>query len=175
MAKSLLLSSLIVFCTAIIESSILSNITFLLVVPDLILISSIYFSTLNGRLYGETNGLVSGLILDFITGAPLGMNCLYRVLIGYFFGLFSESIIVTGIVMPMLTVGIATIGKRLMLILISLFYPKINLNIYGFISYEFLFEFIANVLLAPVIFKFLSFFKKTLSIKDTKEMVDNIA
>ena len=71
MAKSLLLSSLIVFCTAIIESSILSNIAFLLVVPDLILISSIYFSTLNGRLYGETNGLVSGLILDFITGAPL--------------------------------------------------------------------------------------------------------
>ena len=55
MAKSLLLSSLIVFCAAIIESTILSNITFLLVVPDLILISSIYFSTLNGRLYGETN------------------------------------------------------------------------------------------------------------------------
>lgn len=175
MIKSFLISSLIVFCAALIESSILSNISFLLVVPDLILICSIYFSTLNGRFYGETNGFISGLILDFLTGTPLGMNCLYRVLIGYLFGLFSESLIVSGIIMPMLTVGIGTILKRLFIILISIFYPKINLNIYGFISPNFLFEFIANVFLAPIIFKFLSFFKKFLSIKDTKEIVDNVA
>lgn len=175
MIKSLLISSLIVFCAALIESTILSNITFLLVVPDLILICSVYFSTLNGRLYGETNGLISGLLLDFLTGAPLGLNCFYRTLIGYLFGIFSDTIIVTGVLMPMLTVAIATFAKRLLIIILFFFYPKMNLSVYGIISNEFLFEFIINVLLAPLIFKFLSFFRKSLSIKDTKDMVDNVA
>ena len=39
---------------------------------------------------------------------------------------------------------------------------------------KFLFEFIINILLAPFIFKFLGFFKKSLSIKDPKDMIDNV-
>ncbi|MCQ2591644.1 MAG: rod shape-determining protein MreD [Treponema sp.] len=174
MTKSLLISTLILFCTTIIESTILSNISFLLVVPDLVLICSIYFSTLNGKLYGETSGFISGLFLDFITGVPLGLNCFYRTLIGYIFGLFSETIIISGVFMPMLTVSVGTIAKRLFLILLSLLFPKINLEIYSFISYQFLFEFIVNTLLAPLVFRFLGFFYNSLSIKDTKDMIDNV-
>ena len=73
----------------------------------------------------------------------------------------------------MLSVAIGTVGKHLLLFIISLFFPKIGLNIYGIISYEFLFEFTANIILAPFIFKFLSFFKMQLSIRDTKDMIDN--
>ena len=36
------------------------------------------------------------------------------------------------------------------------------------------FEFVENIILAPFIFKFLSFFKNTLSIIDTKDMIDNV-
>ena len=68
MAKSYFISFFITLCAVLIESTILSNISFLLVIPDLVLICSIYFAILNGRLYGEVNGLVSGLMLDFITG-----------------------------------------------------------------------------------------------------------
>lgn len=174
MAKSYFISFFITLCAVLIESTILSNISFLLVIPDLVLICSIYFAILNGRLYGEVNGLVSGLMLDFITGVPFGFNCFYRTLIGYLFGLFTNSIIISGVIIPMLTVGVGTLAKRLMIILISFFYPRINLQIYGFISYNFLFEFIINILLAPIIFKFLSFFNKNLSTKDTKDMIDNV-
>ncbi len=174
MARSYFISFFITLCAVLIESTILSNISFLLVIPDLVLICSIYFAILNGRLYGEVNGLVSGLMLDFITGVPFGFNCFYRTLIGYLFGLFTNSIIISGVIIPMLTVGIGTLAKRLMIILISFFYPRINLQIYGFISYNFLFEFIINILLAPIIFKFLSFFNKNLSTKDTKDMIDNV-
>jgi rod shape-determining protein MreD len=73
----------------------------------------------------------------------------------------------------MISVGIGTLAKHLLLFLISLFFPKIGLNIYGLISYEFLFEFTSNIILAPFIFKFLSFFKVQLSIRDTKDMIDN--
>lgn len=174
MARSYFISFFITLCAVLIESTILSNISFLLVIPDLVLICSIYFAILNGRLYGEINGLVSGLMLDFITGVPFGFNCFYRTLIGYLFGLFTNSIIISGVIIPMLTVGVGTLAKRLMIILISFFYPRINLQIYGFISYNFLFEFIINILLAPIIFKFLSFFNKNLSTKDTKDMIDNV-
>ena len=174
MAKSYFISFFITLCAVLIESTILSNISFLLVIPDLVLICSIYFAILNGRLYGEVNGLVSGLMLDFITGVPMGFNCFYRTIIGYVFGLFTNSIIISGMIIPMLTVGVGTLAKRFMIILISFFYPRINLQIYGFISYNFLFEFIINILLAPIIFKFLSFFNKNLSTKDTKDMIDNV-
>lgn len=173
MIKSLLISTLILFSATIIEASILSNISFLLVVPDLVLICCIYFSLLNGKLYGEISGFISGIFLDFITGVPLGLNCIFRTIIGYVTGFFSNTIIISGIVIPMLSVGLATLTKKLLLFFISLFFPKLSLNIYSIISYEFLFEFCANIILAPVIFKFLSFFKKQLSIYDTKDMIDN--
>lgn len=173
MVRSLLISTLFLFAATIIESSILSNISFLLVVPDLVLICCIYFSLLNGKLYGEVSGFISGLFLDFITGVPFGFNCVFRTLIGYITGLFSNTIIISGLVIPMASVGIATLTKKLLIFLISLFFPKLSLNVYSIISYEFLFEFCANIILAPVVFKFLSFFKPQLSIHDTKDMIDN--
>lgn len=173
MVKSILISTLILFSAVIIEASVLSNISFLLVVPDLVLICCVYFSLLNGKLYGEISGFISGIFLDFITGVPLGLNCILRIIIGYIGGLFSQTIIISGIVIPVASVGIATVAKKILLFLVTLVFPKINLNVYGFISYEFLFEFTANILLAPFIFKFLSFFKTQLSINDTKDMIDN--
>ena len=128
MVRSLLISTLFLFAATIIESSILSNISFLLVVPDLVLICCIYFSLLNGKLYGEVSGFISGLFLDFITGVPFGFNCVFRTLIGYITGLFSNTIIISGLVIPMASVGIATLTKKLLIFLISLFFPKLSLN-----------------------------------------------
>ncbi len=173
MVKSLLISTLFLFGATIIESSILSNISFLLVVPDLVLICCIYFSLLNGKLYGEISGFISGLFLDFISGVPLGFNAVFRTIIGYITGFFSDTIIISGLVIPVVSVGIGTVAKKILIFLISLVFPKLALNVYGFISYQFLFEFVANMVLAPFVFKFLSFFKTQLSIKDTKDMIDN--
>ena len=173
MIKSLFISTLFLFAATIIESSILSNISFLLVVPDLVLICSIYFSLLNGKVYGEVSGFISGVFLDFITGVPFGLNCVFRTLMGYLFGLFSETIIISGLVIPMASVAIGTVAKKLLIFFISLLFPKLSLNIYSIISYQFLFEFVANIILAPIVFKFLSFFKTNLSIRDTKDMIDN--
>ena len=174
MTRSILLSSFILLCVTIIESSILSNISFLYVVPDLVLICSIYFSILNGRTVGVSTGFVSGLFLDFVTGVPFGFNCLYRTIIGYVSGLFTNTIIVSGLMVPMLTVGIGTLAKSILVHVIALFFPNLNIYVTGIISYQLLFEFIENVLLAPFIFKFLGFFKKYLVIRTTKDRVDDV-
>ena len=173
MTKSILVSTFILLCAVIIESSILSNIAFIYVVPDLVLICSIYFSMLNGKVVGESTGFISGIFLDFITGIPFGFNCIYRTIIGYVFGIFSKTIIISGLVMPMLSVGIATIAKTLMVHFLALLFPNVHIYIAGIISYDFLFEFIENVLLAPFIFKFLSFFRKSLAVRSVKDSIDN--
>ncbi len=174
MTRFILFISFILLCVSIIESSILSNISFLYVVPDLVLICSIYFSILNGRTVGVSTGFVSGLFLDFVTGVPLGFNCLYRTIIGYVSGLFTNTIIVSGLMVPMLTVGIGTLAKSILVHIIALFFPNLNIYVTGIISYQLLFEFIENVLLAPFIFKFLGFFKKYLVIRTTKDRVDDV-
>lgn len=174
MLRSLLVSTLMLLCATIIESSILSNISFLLVVPDLVLICTIYFSLLNGKLMGETTGFISGLFLDFITGIPLGFNCLYRTIIAYICGLFSNTVIISGIIVPVLSVGLATIVKTVLINLIALFFPNTTVYVTGIISYEFLFEFIENIVLAPFVFRLLGAFNRYLSIKTTKDRVDNV-
>ncbi|MCR4579747.1 MAG: rod shape-determining protein MreD [Treponema sp.] len=174
MARSILLSSFILLCVTVIESSILSNLSFLYVVPDIVLICSIYFSLLNGRTVGVSNGFISGMFLDFITGVPFGFNCLYRTLIGYAYGLFSNTIIISGVMVPMLTVGIGTLVKAILVHLVALFFPSVNIYVTGIISYQLLFEFIENVILAPFIFKFLGFFRKYLIIRTTKDRIDDV-
>ena len=174
MAKSILVSSFILFCAVIIEASVLANISFLYAMPDLVLICTVYFALLNGRGIGETTGFISGLLIDFITGIPFGFNCLLRTIIGYIFGFFTETLILKGFVIPMTTIAIATILKSVLITVLKIFFPNVNLYHPGLISNQFLFEFIANIILAPFIFKFLSFFNRTLEISTTQDRVDNV-
>lgn len=173
MLRSFLVSIFILLSATIIETSILSNISFLYIVPDLVLICSIYFSLINGKLYGETTGFISGLFLDFITGIPFGFNCLLRTIVGYIAGFFADTIIITGFIMPMLSVGIGTIIKTLLVQLISIFFPNVHIYVTGIISYSFLYEFVINVVLSPFIFKFLGYFSKYISVKEIKDVVGN--
>lgn len=174
MIKSFLISLFILLCATIIESSILSNLTFLFVVPDLVLMCSIYFSLINGKIFGEATGFVGGIFLDFITGIPFGFNCLIRTIIGYISGFFANSIIISGVITPILAVGIGTIVKVVLIDVIALFFPNVNIYVTGIISYEFLFEFIENIILAPFIFRILGFFKGSLALLSTKDRVDNV-
>jgi len=170
MTKSFLASVLIIFGAALIESAILSNIYILPVIPDLVLICSVYLSLLNGRTYGQFTGFVSGITLDFITGVPFGLNCIFRTICGYVYGLFAYHIVIKGVIVPVLTVGTATLLKTILVWFISLFYTTINPT--SVISFDFLFELIFNIILAPLIFKFLGFFYNTLSINPEHSSLD---
>ena len=161
MTKSYITSILILFCTVLIETAILSNIAILPAVPDIMLICILYFSTINGRIAGETTGFVSGLFLDFLSGSPFGFNCLYRTLIGYLSGLLGKSFNFEGFFMPAILGGAATLLKSFLVFLIALFYPAVHAS-YRIFSVSFIFEFLCNALLTPLIFKFLSLFRSSI-------------
>ena len=158
MIKSFTLSTIIVLCAATAESALLANIVSLPAVPDFVLLCTPYFSLLNGKTYGEAAGFVSGLTLDFMTGAPFGFNCIFRTIIGYAAGFFSNALNFKGIFIPALLGACATVSKFLLTYVISLFFPAI----------PFLFELTANAALSPFVFKLLSAFESTLLLTRTE-------
>lgn len=165
MTRSFLTSFFILFCTVLIESAILSNITVLPALPDLLLICVLYISCLNGKTAGVASGFVSGLLLDFISGAPLGFNCLFRTIIGYIAGFIGQSINFTGIIMPAVICGAGTLLKAILIWIIAHCYPGIFNAGLSVFNIEFLFEILFNIVLGPFIFKFLSLFRSTISLR----------
>ncbi len=159
--QTLLATIIILFISSIIEASIFSNLTILPSIPDLSLICLLYISIQNGKLIGETSGFISGLFLDFLTAGPMGLNCIYRVLFGYFCGLFSKTLNTEGIFIPILLGTCATIVKAAFLFVITILFPSLRLTNTIF-SYSFLFQFLANIIITPFVFNFLSIFKKYL-------------
>ena len=161
MIKSFLASTLVLLCTSLTESTILSNIQILPCIPDLSLICVLYFSLHNGKLPGETTGFISGLFLDFMSAGPFGLNCLFRTVIGFIGGLFNKVLNTEGFFIPALLGFCATLLKAALLWLISFIYPSPHLA-YSPISWMFLFELGMNTLLTPIMFKFLSLFKNAI-------------
>ncbi len=162
MIKSFFTSVIILFCVVLVETAVLSNITALPAVPDLALLCVLYISMLNGKTFGTVCGFASGLLLDFISGAPLGFNCLFRTLLGYIAGGAGKSFNYGGIVVPAAAGFSGTLAKALCVWLISLFYPAVTVR-YDIASGAFLFELALNSVLAPVMFQLLRFFRRPLA------------
>lgn len=165
MTKSFAVSALIILCIAMAESAILSNIAILPAVPDLMLISSLYFSLVNGRGYGEAAGFLSGLALDFLSGAPFGFNCIFRTIIGYAAGFFSASLNYGGVFIPCMIGLCGTLAKAVLVWLIALFFPAVPLAYHVF-SVPFAFELAANIVLTPFVFRLLGSFRYAIALHD---------
>jgi len=59
------------------------------VVPDLLLITVVYFSILNGQIFGTITGASYGLIYDLISGNLIGGNMLSKTVAAFIAGYFS--------------------------------------------------------------------------------------
>ena len=158
--KPLVIFVILLVC-ALLETALLSNVVFLPVVPDLLLLVVLYISVQNDPLTGEATGFVSGLLLDFLTAAPLGLNCLLRTLFGFFAGLFHDVLNISKIMIPAMLALIATIAKAIIIGFISFFFPN-GVITYDLFSASFGMELLFNVILAPLVFAFLSLFSSFL-------------
>lgn len=173
--KTPLTSFIFTIVLLFLETAILSNLYFLPVVPDLLLLYTVYVAIHRGCLHGETEGFGSGLLIDCLSSSPLGLNALLRTVIGFISGLFFLTVNTHGFLIPFLIGLFATIAKIIILSIISFFFPG-NVFAYDLFSSAVWIEVLLNSLLAPVLFaicsKFDSITNEPTDTIDSAERID---
>ena len=154
MIKSYFSSFLILVVFVLVETALLSNIFFLPAMPDFLLLCVLYFAIRNGKVAGELTGFVSGLLLDFLSGSPFGLNCLVRTVIGFLCGYFHRMMNYESFFVNFIAGFCATIAKAILIYVVSLLFPN-YVNSYNIFSSVFALELGMNTLLCPLVIKLL--------------------
>ena len=163
MVKSFFSSILTMLCFLLLETAVFSNLTFLLTIPDFLLIISLFIALNNGSLLAESTGFVSGFMLDFLSASPLGLNALLRTILGFIAGLFHDVLNVSSVFLQIVYGAVFTILKAIFVYFISLFFSGVVA--YSLFSQIFLTEVLLNAIFTPLIFKFLSLFSDFIIVK----------
>lgn len=149
---------MILLILLVVQSTILSRIALESVKPDLVLLAVIYLANKNGKMAGQTYGFISGLIEDFLSVSPLGFNGFLNTLVGFLYGLTSETFFIDQVIIPMLMGGVATILKGLGVSFLSGLFNLENLH-FNLFSIPFLIEIGYNMVVAPFLFALLGLIK----------------
>jgi rod shape-determining protein MreD len=158
MIKTIIWTVILSIIAGILQSTLIARFAIFNVVPDLALCIVVYAAYVNGTMTGQVSGFFSGLLLDFLSAAPLGLNCLVRTLIGALTGIFKGAFFLDIFFMPVILCALATIIKAFILFFINLFMGP-AVPSYSFVSSLFWIEFGMNSLSAPLLFFLLKRFK----------------
>jgi rod shape-determining protein MreD len=157
MVRNIIWTVFLSIVAAILQSTLLAKIAVFKAVPDLALCIVVYSAYVNGTMTGQVSGFFSGLLLDFLSSAPLGLNCLIRTLIGALAGIFRGTLFLDFFLLPMILCFLATVLKAVILFLIHLIFGSAGsaLPFYSLASVVFWVELALNTLCAPFLFALL--------------------
>ena len=158
MIRSIIWTTVFCIVAAILQSTLIGMIPFVKVVPDLALCILVFSAYVNGIMIGQLSGFFSGFLIDFLSAAPLGMNCLVRTLIGAFAGIFKGSFFLDNFMMPVILCIIATFLKALIIFILHLIMGNV-VPTYSFTSSLLWIELGLNAVFAPLVFFLLKKFK----------------
>ena len=162
MIKRVVWGAVFILAAALLQSTVLSRLSFYIhAIPDIALCILVFIAYVNGAMTGQLTGFVSGLILDFLSASPLGLNALIRTIIGAATGLIKDTFFLDAFFLPIVLCVGATVAKALLLFLLHLLFPEMVPS-YTLLGFTFLVELGMNALLAPALFAFLRLFKSIL-------------
>ena len=158
MIKNVIWAVVFMSAAALLQSTVLSPLrAYIYAVPDIALIILVFTAYVNGTMTGQLNGFFSGIMLDFISSAPLGLNPLVRTLTGALIGLFKGTFFLDFFLLPMILCTCATFLKALIMFLLNFIFPE-TVPAYSLLSLTFWSELGLNTFLAPFVFAFLKLF-----------------
>ncbi len=157
MNKRSILLILLIFITIILKTTILSNVEFRGVKPDILLILVVIFSNFSGSLKGELLGFFSGLVEDLLSMSPLGFNAFINAFIGFLSGITVGKIFLNPILITVFLVFFGTLFKSVLsFILLTLFVAEKAGTVY---TLNFLIEIGLNIVITPIIYLLLRIIK----------------
>ncbi|MDR3130978.1 MAG: rod shape-determining protein MreD [Treponema sp.] len=161
MSKPVVWGTFFALIAGILQSTLLSRLSVYHAVPDIALGVLVFCAYVNGSMTGQLTGFFSGILLDFLSAAPLGLNAFVRTMIGAAGGRMKETFFLDGVFLPMALCAAATVIKAILCFILNLlflgFVPAYDLS-----EPEFWAEFILNTFTAPFLFGLLKLFKPLL-------------
>jgi rod shape-determining protein MreD len=151
MIKSIIWTVILCAIAGILQSTVIPKIAFFNVMPDLALCILVFSAYINGTMTGQLSGFFSGLLLDFLSAAPLGLNCLVRTLIGALTGIFKGALFLDIFIMPVILCALATLIKALIIYILHIVFGS-AVPAYSFSSSVLWIELGLNCLSAPLLF-----------------------
>jgi rod shape-determining protein MreD len=161
MGKNIIWTTVFVIVAAILQSTLLSRLAIYHAVPDIALGILVFSAYNNGTMTGQFAGFFSGLLLDFLSAAPLGLNTLVRTVIGASVGLIRGTFFLDTILLPMALCGGTTLMKALFFWILHLLFTS-AVPVYIVLSPVLWVELALNILIAPFLFALLKLFKSLL-------------
>ncbi len=127
--------------------------------PELTIISLLYYGNSRGKMPGQISGLFAGLTLDFLSAAPLGFFAFVFTLIGFLAGSTKGKVYVDPIFTPLLMIAAGLLIKGLVVFILSgiFLYPEVRTEVFGS---RFLIQFAYTMVLGPLFFALFSFLDK---------------
>jgi len=120
-----LLYAAILVLIAVLQSSLLNGISVYNIQADFTLIVLVFFSHQLGSFQGKIVGFTAGLVLDFLSMAPLGFHCFIFTLIGHIYGLSRGKVFIDTVSLPAILIVSATLMKMITsFLLVVIFLPE---------------------------------------------------
>ncbi|MDR2371096.1 MAG: rod shape-determining protein MreD [Treponema sp.] len=162
MAKNVIWTVVFSFVAAVLQSTLLRRLALFRAVPDLALCIVVYSAYVNGVMTGQLSGFFSGILIDFISAAPLGLNPLIRTLAGALAGFMKGTFFLGAVFLPMVLCAAATLLKAAVLFVLHLLFGG-AVPSYSLVSPLLWAELCLNTFLAPFLFFLLKRFMPLLS------------
>lgn len=132
------------------ESTILNDFGIAGIRPDLYLVLFLFFAYSQGTQGGVIMGFVCGLVLDFISIAPLGMNSFSMSLIGFGMGSLRGKLFIDPVFMPFILAFVAGFANALLARFLSDIFPGPGGTV--LLSGGLFLKLGMNALIAPILF-----------------------
>lgn len=136
---------------AVLQSTLFSQIIPFDFVPDLALLLLIAGSWRYGSMTGQISGFAIGLSMDALSLAPLGFHAFLFAVIGYLYGRLQDNVAPGLIFFPVVAATAATAIKYGGAFLLALIFG-LNSGAVRYFTLGTLWEVLANMLLAPLLF-----------------------
>ena len=136
---------------AVIQTNLLHGVAIMSARPDLLLIMVTFIANKNGPGVGQGAGVLSGILQDLLSLAPLGFYTLVNTVIGFVYGFSKGNVFLDGLIFPMMLVALATLMKGVLFGSISFVFGIEGVATTVF-STVFLIEIVYNALLAPILY-----------------------
>lgn len=165
MKKIVFFSVIFSLVLCLIDTAIISHISFLKFRPALVLLLVIFVAAYNGSLAGTIAGFFAGLILDFLSLAPLGLHSAIFVIISFTVGKLHGQYNLSRIFVPAVLAFLACIAQSLLLYLFRFIFGS-NIIVPGYQTIDFWIGLALTVVCAPLMFAVFNLFPSLLKTRD---------